>query len=154
MKKRTLVAGDHALTVISLFLTETLIRHERVFTLPSSLLFLVFIALNSKMIGVFRRSSLPSRHTISAALRSYDSGLSQHFTSAATGASAKLDPIGNGSNLSSASSRISFQGYATERATSVADSKSVAKIKITPENAKPLTKKVPFPYRPISKSCS
>ncbi|XP_018465172.2 40S ribosomal protein S10, mitochondrial isoform X2 [Raphanus sativus] len=79
--------------------------------------------------GMFRRSSLPSRQTLSAALSSFDSALSRNFT---TGASAKLNPIGNGSNLSSAS----FQGYATERETSVADS-----IKITPENVKPLSKK-------------
>ncbi|KAJ0264711.1 40S ribosomal protein S10 [Hirschfeldia incana] len=111
--------------------------------------------------GVFRRSSLPSRQTLSTTLTSFDSVLSHHFTSAATGASAKLNLNGNGSNLSSPSSpssfgniardfhirskpsmaRISFQGYATGSESSVGDSKTVAKIKITPENAKPSSKK-------------
>ncbi|KAG2306585.1 hypothetical protein Bca52824_026333 [Brassica carinata] len=99
--------------------------------------------------GVFRRSSLPSRQTLSAAVNCFDSSLSHHFTSATTGASL----VGNGSNLSSASSniardfhirsnpsmaspaRISFQGYAT------GTESSVAKIKTTPENVKPLSKK-------------
>ncbi|KAF8049735.1 hypothetical protein N665_2129s0006 [Sinapis alba] len=117
--------------------------------------------------GVFRRSSLPSRHSLSAAINSFDSGLSHHFTSAATGASVKLNLIGNGSNLSSASSpssfgnisrdfhirskpsmlspaMISFQGYATESESSLGetvDSKSIPKIKISPESVKPSNKK-------------
>ncbi|CAH8380709.1 unnamed protein product [Eruca vesicaria subsp. sativa] len=108
--------------------------------------------------GAFRRSSLPSRQTLSAALTSFDSGLSHHFTSAATGASVKLNQVGNGSNPSPASSpisfgiiardfhirsepsmvsptRIAFQRYATERDT------NVAKIKTSPEHVKPLNKK-------------
>ncbi|KAH0851419.1 hypothetical protein HID58_091038 [Brassica napus] len=101
------------------------------------------------MIGVLRRSSLPSRQALSAALTSFDSVTSHHFTSAATGASVKLNLIGNGSTLSSASSPssfgniardfyimvspagISFQGYATGSESSIGDSK---KIKISPEN--------------------
>ncbi|RID62666.1 hypothetical protein BRARA_E01723 [Brassica rapa] len=96
--------------------------------------------------GVLRRSSLPSRQALSAALTSFDSVTSHHFTSAATGASVKLNLIGNGSTLSSASSPssfgniapsmvspagISFQGYATGSESSIGDSK---KIKISPEN--------------------
>ncbi|KAH0850045.1 LOW QUALITY PROTEIN: hypothetical protein HID58_095838, partial [Brassica napus] len=45
-------------------------------------------------------SSLPSRQALSAALTSFDSVTSHHFTSAATGASVKLNLIGNGSYLS------------------------------------------------------
>ncbi|CAN7046940.1 unnamed protein product [Brassica oleracea var. botrytis] len=112
------------------------------------------------MIGVLRRSSLPSRHALSAALTSFDSGLS--------GASVKLNLVGNGSTLSSASfvisardfhirsepsmvspAKISFRGYATGSESSIGDS---AKIKISPENVKPLSKKVPFPSHSISKT--
>ncbi|CAN6999682.1 unnamed protein product, partial [Brassica rapa subsp. trilocularis] len=86
--------------------------------------FLVFVAVESEMIGVLRRSSFPSRQAPSV----------------------KLNLIGNGSTLSSASSPssfgniapsmvspagISFQGYATGSESSIGDSK---KIKISPEN--------------------
>nr|VDD45301.1 unnamed protein product [Brassica oleracea] len=119
------------------------------------------------MIGVLRRSSLPSRHALSAALTSFDSGLSLNITSAATGASVKLNLVGNGSTLSSASfvisardfhirsepsmvspAKISFRGYATGSESSIGDS---AKIKISPENVKPLSKKVPFPSLKLKK---
>ncbi|CAN6820456.1 unnamed protein product, partial [Brassica oleracea] len=93
--------------------------------------------------GVLRRSSLPSRHSLSAALTSFDSGLSHHFSSAATVSSVSVDRnlVGNGSTLSSniisrfaspsspkswmvSPARIAFQGYATERESNLRDSKS------------------------------
>ncbi|CAN8268760.1 unnamed protein product [Cochlearia groenlandica] len=93
--------------------------------------------------GALRRSSLTSRQTLSAALTSVDSCLTQHFTSAAT----KTNLIRNGSNHSSNTAsdinirsepslgftaRIAIQGYATK-------SKSVSKVRISPpENVKPL----------------
>ncbi|RID71957.1 hypothetical protein BRARA_C03869 [Brassica rapa] len=47
--------------------------------------------------GALRRSSLPSRHSLSAALTSFDSGLSHHFSSAATVSSVDRNLVGNGS---------------------------------------------------------
>uniref|UniRef100_A0A1J3IXW9 40S ribosomal protein S10, mitochondrial n=1 Tax=Noccaea caerulescens TaxID=107243 RepID=A0A1J3IXW9_NOCCA len=108
--------------------------------------------------GVFRRSSFPSRQTLSAALTSFDSGLSHHFTSAATGVvSVERNLVGNGStgfmnrfapesrgfHIRSEPSivfpaRIAFQGYATERN---GDFKSVPKIRISPKKVKPSSKK-------------
>ncbi|CAN7117904.1 hypothetical protein IGI04_012182 [Brassica rapa subsp. trilocularis] len=98
--------------------------------------------------GALRRSSLPSRQTLSAALTSFDSGLSHHFSSAATVSSVFVDRnlVGNGSTLSSnlisrfispsspnswmvSPARIAFQGYATECESNLRDSKSVAKKK-------------------------
>ncbi|KAL0676676.1 hypothetical protein Bca4012_004657 [Brassica carinata] len=92
--------------------------------------------------GVLRRSSLPSRHSLSAALTSFDSGLSHHFSSAATVSSVSVDRnlVGNGSTLSSnlisrfaspsspkswmvSPARIAFQGYATEPESNLRDSK-------------------------------
>ncbi|CAF1705397.1 hypothetical protein HID58_054217 [Brassica napus] len=104
--------------------------------------------------GVLRRSSLPSRHSLSAALTSFDSGLSHHFSSAATVSSVSVDRnlVGNGSTLSSnlisrfaspsspkswmvSPARIAFQGYATEPESNLRDSKrkkeSTSKIKGT-----------------------
>ncbi|KAH0934528.1 hypothetical protein HID58_011645 [Brassica napus] len=92
--------------------------------------------------GALRRSSLPSRQTLSAALTSFDSGLSHHFFSAATVSSVDRNLVGNGSTLSSnlisrfvspsspnswmvSPARITFQGYATEC------EKSTSKIKGT-----------------------
>ncbi|KAJ4897601.1 40S ribosomal protein S10 [Raphanus sativus] len=51
--------------------------------------------------GGLRRSSLPSRQTLSAALTSFDSSLFDHFSSAATVASVDCNLVGNGSTLSS-----------------------------------------------------
>ncbi|CAA7030212.1 unnamed protein product [Microthlaspi erraticum] len=114
--------------------------------------------------GVFRRSSLPSRQTLSAALSSFDSGLSHHFTSAATGiVSVERNLIRNGSSTSRdlmnrfapASkgfqirsepsmvfpARIASQGYATESEGIAGDSKSIPKIRISPKKVKPSSKK-------------
>ncbi|XP_024015341.1 40S ribosomal protein S10, mitochondrial isoform X2 [Eutrema salsugineum] len=135
--------------------------------------------------GILRRSSLPSRRTLSAALTSIDSCLSHSFTSAATGISVERNLIGIGSNVSGdfisgfapASSpnsigirardfhirsepamvfpaRIAFQGYATERESSVGDSKSVSKIRISPKNAKQSSKKVIAPQKEGEESTS
>ncbi|CAF2128449.1 unnamed protein product [Brassica napus] len=96
--------------------------------------------------GALRRSSLPSRHSLSAALTSFDSGLSHHFCTAATVSSVERNLVENGSTLSSnlisrfispsspnswmvSPARIAFQGYATERESSLRDSKSVPKKK-------------------------
>ncbi|KFK39520.1 hypothetical protein AALP_AA3G254800 [Arabis alpina] len=99
--------------------------------------------------GVFRRSTLPSRQTLSAAITSFDSGLSHHFTSAATGVSAELNQIRNGSSGSynfisrfnirsepslSLPARIAFQGYATKPVSSIGGSRDS-------ENVKPLSRK-------------
>ncbi|VVA98770.1 unnamed protein product [Arabis nemorensis] len=107
--------------------------------------------------GLFRRSSLPSRQTLSAALSSFDSGLSHHFTSAATGVSGELNLIGNGSRFTSASSpnsfgirargidirsepsmvspaTIAFRGYATEPESSIGENRDS-------ESVKPLCRK-------------
>lgn len=136
VKKPTLVAGDPILSVsFSLVLVWN----------PNWFSFYLFCQFSSKMItGVLRRSSLPSRHSLSAALTSFDSGLSHHFSSAATVSSVSVDRnlVGNGSTLSSnlisrfaspsspkswmvSPARIAFQGYATEPESNLRDSKRV-----------------------------
>ncbi|EOA31336.1 hypothetical protein CARUB_v10014509mg [Capsella rubella] len=112
--------------------------------------------------GVLRRSSLPSGQTLSAALTSFDSCLSHHLTPASTAAS--ITPrftVASSPNSFGITARdfhirseppmfvpagIVSHGYATARESSFRDSKNVgisktAKVKISPVNVKPLSRK-------------
>ncbi|XP_010511234.1 PREDICTED: 40S ribosomal protein S10, mitochondrial-like [Camelina sativa] len=104
--------------------------------------------------GVLRRSSLPSRHALSAALSSFDSCLSHNLTPASTAASS-ITPrftLASSPNSFGITARrdfhirseppmfvpagIAFHGYAT-----AAPEIKKSKIKIAPENVKPLSRK-------------
>ncbi|KAL1197536.1 Small ribosomal subunit protein uS10m [Cardamine amara subsp. amara] len=115
--------------------------------------------------GVLRRSSLPSRQTLSTALNSFDSCLSHHFNPTATGISVtsrfalasspnSFGTIARNFHIRSEPSLIvpagiTSQNYATARESSIRgnrDSKTAAgikkpKLKISPENIKPLSRK-------------
>ncbi|XP_010466509.1 PREDICTED: 40S ribosomal protein S10, mitochondrial-like [Camelina sativa] len=106
--------------------------------------------------GVLRRSSLPSRQTLSAALTSFDSCLSHNLTPSSTAASSitprftlASSPNSFGREFHNRSeppmfvpAGIAFHGYATSPESKFKDSKSKkSKLKIAPENVKPLSRK-------------
>ncbi|XP_010488253.1 PREDICTED: 40S ribosomal protein S10, mitochondrial-like [Camelina sativa] len=109
--------------------------------------------------GVLRRSSLPSRQTLYAALTSFDSCLSHNLTPSSTAASitprftlasspnsfgitARRDYHNRSEPPMFVPAGIAFHGYATSPESKFKDSKSKkSKLKIAPENVKPLSRK-------------